>query len=239
MSNTGTKQGFATIKCADQPKEGRSGGGLYTTDGYVAGVCDFADPNEHVGLYAVPEAIHRLLDRNQLMALYKPATDQPETTARLGRRPVPAPTLGPGPVTGPDRPRREHASARPRRDHVPAASTWLGSRDAPGATTVRARALAGADAGQSGPTRRPEPSRRRLGRPRRPPGRSRPDRPRDGARPRGPASKSPKPPTPAACATRRPRRRRDQPGPAGAVRKLASARRGRCSRTWRVRRSPR
>jgi thiol-disulfide isomerase/thioredoxin len=71
MSNTSTKQSFATIKCAFQPKEGRSGGGLYTSDGYVAGVCDFADPSEHVGLYAVPEAIHRLLDRNQLMALYK------------------------------------------------------------------------------------------------------------------------------------------------------------------------
>jgi thiol-disulfide isomerase/thioredoxin len=71
MSNTSTKQGFATIKCAFQPMEGRSGGGLYTSEGYVAGVCDFADPNEHVGLYAVPEAIHRLLDKNQLTALYK------------------------------------------------------------------------------------------------------------------------------------------------------------------------
>jgi hypothetical protein len=75
MSNTATKQSFATIKCAHQPKEGRSGGGLYTTDGYLAGVCDFADPNEHVGLYAVPEAIHRLLDRNQLTALYKPSSN--------------------------------------------------------------------------------------------------------------------------------------------------------------------
>ena len=71
MSNTSTKQSFATIKCAFQPKEGRSGGGLYTPEGYVAGVCDFADPNEKVGLYAVPEAIYRLLDRNQLTALYK------------------------------------------------------------------------------------------------------------------------------------------------------------------------
>ena len=71
MSNTQTKQSFATIKCAHQPKEGRSGGGLYTSDGYVAGVCDFADPSEHVGLYAVPEAIHKLLDRNQFTALYK------------------------------------------------------------------------------------------------------------------------------------------------------------------------
>ncbi len=74
MSNTSTKQSFATIKCKFQPKEGRSGGGLYTSDGYVAGVCDFADPSEHVGLYAVPEAIHRLLDRNQLTVLYKAPT---------------------------------------------------------------------------------------------------------------------------------------------------------------------
>jgi len=79
MSNSSTKQGFATIKCAFQPKEGRSGGGLYTTDGYVAGVCDFADPNEKTGLYAVPEAIHRLLDRNQFMALYQRGGGQPDT----------------------------------------------------------------------------------------------------------------------------------------------------------------
>ncbi len=74
MSNTATRKTFSEIKCVHQPKEGRSGGGLYTTDGYVAGVCDFADPNEHVGLYAVPEAIHRLLDRNDYMALYKPTS---------------------------------------------------------------------------------------------------------------------------------------------------------------------
>ncbi|WP_435015574.1 thioredoxin domain-containing protein [Tundrisphaera sp. TA3] len=73
MSNSAT-----TIKCANQPREGRSGGGLYTTDGYVAGVCDFADPNEHTGLYATPGAIHALLDRNRMMALYRPTTGQPD-----------------------------------------------------------------------------------------------------------------------------------------------------------------
>jgi thiol-disulfide isomerase/thioredoxin len=87
MSNTSTKQSFATIKCAHQPKEGRSGGGLYTTDGYVAGVCDFADPNEHVGLYAVPEAIHRLLDRNELTALYKPSTNGALLASRTRTKP--------------------------------------------------------------------------------------------------------------------------------------------------------
>jgi RNA polymerase sigma factor (sigma-70 family) len=73
MSNTSTKQLFAMIKCANQPEEGRSGGGLYTSDGYLAGVCALADPNEHVGFYAVPEAIHKLLDRNGLSDLYQEA----------------------------------------------------------------------------------------------------------------------------------------------------------------------
>ena len=73
--NTGNDQSFFEMKCAYQPAEGRSGGGLYTTDGYVAGVCDFADPNDHVGLYATPTAIHRLLDRAKLTALYKAPTD--------------------------------------------------------------------------------------------------------------------------------------------------------------------
>ncbi len=95
MDNMATKQSFAEIKCAFQPMEGRSGGGLYTTDGYVAGVCDFQDPVEHVGLYAVPDAIHRMLDRNQLMALYKRGGDQPGTMlASDGNRPRPRNSAG-------------------------------------------------------------------------------------------------------------------------------------------------
>ena len=73
----GGKKPFFEMKCSGQPAQGRSGGGLYTTDGYVAGVCDFADPNDNVGLYAVPTAIHQLLDRNQLTALYKAPSDGP------------------------------------------------------------------------------------------------------------------------------------------------------------------
>ncbi len=92
MTNTETRQSFSEIKCMNQPKEGRSGGGLYTQDGYVAGVCDFADPNEHVGLYAVPEAIHRMLDRKGLTALYKPVTDRPGTMLAGATAPRPAPS---------------------------------------------------------------------------------------------------------------------------------------------------
>lgn len=63
---------YEAIECLHAPKQGRSGGGLYTEDGYVAGVCDFAEPRGNHGLYATPKSIYRILDRNNLMALYAP-----------------------------------------------------------------------------------------------------------------------------------------------------------------------
>lgn len=98
------KNSFYEMKCTTQPEEGRSGGGLYTRDGFVAGVCDFADPQAHVGLYAVPTAIHKLLDRNQMTALYQAPSDGPSrmlasaerggTRARLQNDDEPAPAAG-------------------------------------------------------------------------------------------------------------------------------------------------
>jgi thiol-disulfide isomerase/thioredoxin len=63
---------YEAIECLVAPKEGRSGGGLFTTDGYIAGVCNFAEPQGDHGLYATPRSIYSLLDRNGLMALYAP-----------------------------------------------------------------------------------------------------------------------------------------------------------------------
>jgi thiol-disulfide isomerase/thioredoxin len=63
---------YEAIECQVAPKEGRSGGGLFTTDGYVAGVCNFAEPQGDHGLYATPRSIYSVLDRNGLMALYAP-----------------------------------------------------------------------------------------------------------------------------------------------------------------------
>lgn len=78
LNISSTHYPIATIKCAHQPQEGRTGGGLYTTDNFVAGVCAFADPNEHAGIYAGPQAIYRILDRNRLSKLYE---DMEEVTA--------------------------------------------------------------------------------------------------------------------------------------------------------------
>jgi thiol-disulfide isomerase/thioredoxin len=69
--------GYVGTECAFPPKQGRSGGGLFTLEGLVAGVCDFNDgptPRNH-GLYAAPETIHKMLARNQLQVCW--LTDRP------------------------------------------------------------------------------------------------------------------------------------------------------------------
>ena len=70
----GQKVPFSVLECEYAPRHGRSGGGLFTPDGYVAGVCDFADTNASRGLYATPRSIYRILDKNRLTALYRPET---------------------------------------------------------------------------------------------------------------------------------------------------------------------
>ncbi len=62
--------GYQAIECQTAPKQGRTGGGLFTKDGYLAGVCNFAEPNADHGLYAGPDSIYLLLDRNHLTFLY-------------------------------------------------------------------------------------------------------------------------------------------------------------------------
>jgi thiol-disulfide isomerase/thioredoxin len=65
---------YEAVECEWAPKQGRSGGGLYTSDGYVTGVCNFAEPQGNTGLYATPRSIYALLDRNNLSWLYAPAS---------------------------------------------------------------------------------------------------------------------------------------------------------------------
>jgi thiol-disulfide isomerase/thioredoxin len=63
---------YEAVECDVAPKEGRSGGGLYTTNGYVVGVCNFAEPQGNHGLYATPRSIYSILNRNRLASLYAP-----------------------------------------------------------------------------------------------------------------------------------------------------------------------
>lgn len=59
------------LECNDVPAQGRSGGGLFTRDGAVIGVCTAADPRERRGLYAGLKTVHNLLDSVQLSHLYR------------------------------------------------------------------------------------------------------------------------------------------------------------------------
>ncbi len=86
---------YEAIECDVAPKQGRSGGGLFTDDGYIAGICNFAEPTGNHGLYATPRSIYNLLDRNNLTALYTPAPRGADTlladggAARQPRRKAP------------------------------------------------------------------------------------------------------------------------------------------------------
>lgn len=74
-----------TIQIAGQSVEGRSGGGLFSADGYVIGVCYAADPSYNEALFAATGSIYAELDRKGLSALYRApggtADGMPETAA--------------------------------------------------------------------------------------------------------------------------------------------------------------
>ena len=67
--------GFAyrAIQCEKPPAQGRSGGGLFTPEGLLAGVTDFQSPSDNSGLYAHPRSIYAILDRNDMSDLYREA----------------------------------------------------------------------------------------------------------------------------------------------------------------------
>lgn len=63
--------GPANVVVSGMPSEGRSGGGLFTEEGLLVGVCNAADPAEKEGLFSALPAIHELLEARQLAFVYK------------------------------------------------------------------------------------------------------------------------------------------------------------------------
>ncbi len=63
--------GPPNIQAGGAPVEGRSGGGLFSADGTVIGVCNCADPKDNEGLYAAAELIRAELDRANLSFVYQ------------------------------------------------------------------------------------------------------------------------------------------------------------------------
>lgn len=61
--------GPPNLVAAGQPEQGRSGGGLFTTDGYLVGVCNFADPEDREGVYRAVAAVQTELERMDLLEM--------------------------------------------------------------------------------------------------------------------------------------------------------------------------
>lgn len=73
-----TKFPAGYVECTGTPIQGRSGGGLFTVNGEVSGVCVLADPAARRGLYTSLETIHALLDRCGLSSIYRNAAEVKE-----------------------------------------------------------------------------------------------------------------------------------------------------------------
>ena len=63
--------GPANVQVAGQPVQGRSGGGLFSVDGTLIGVCNAADPTDNEGLFAALPTIHEQLDETGLAFIYR------------------------------------------------------------------------------------------------------------------------------------------------------------------------
>ena len=122
--------GPPSLEIHGHPVEGRSGGGLFTADGRIIGVCNAADTQEDRGIYAGPATIHYELksinqERIYLADASPPATPwrhepalEPPAFARPARG-VPSsiqPVSAVAPGTGRQRHAKSSVSCVPRRE---------------------------------------------------------------------------------------------------------------------------
>lgn len=110
--------GPENITVSGRPVDGRSGGGLFSKDGFLVGVCNAADPETNEGLYAAYQSIHKKLDVAKLAFVYQampPKDAQPDLTRTKDR--------GPQTVAVPSRTAATSAPAAPSQTVNPVAST--------------------------------------------------------------------------------------------------------------------
>jgi hypothetical protein len=72
------------VEVAGQPIIGRSGGGLFSADGMVIGVCNAAEPVDSEGLFAALGSIHAALDQQRLTSLYQQPIAPPTLVPATG-----------------------------------------------------------------------------------------------------------------------------------------------------------
>ena len=64
-------KGPPNIESAGQPVIGRSGGGLFSADGHLIGICNLADPQDNEGIYAALPLLHANLDKIGQSRIYQ------------------------------------------------------------------------------------------------------------------------------------------------------------------------
>lgn len=90
--------GPPNLQVSGLPVQGRSGGGLFSGDGLVLGVCNAADPADNEGFYAAMESIHAALDEVKLAYVYRSGTEGPAAEVSLvAVEPPPMPKRMPRP----------------------------------------------------------------------------------------------------------------------------------------------
>ena len=109
--------GPANVQVAGQPVQGRSGGGLFSIDGTLIGVCNAADPTDNEGLFAALPAIHEQLDEAGLAFVYRSAYPSGEVAA------VGAAATAAAVPSMPERMPSVSFDRRDRADALPTAST--------------------------------------------------------------------------------------------------------------------
>ena len=73
--------GPSNLQVAGLPVQGRSGGGLFSTGGFLIGVCNAADPADQEGLFAAASTIHAQLDQAGLASVYQRGPDNASSAA--------------------------------------------------------------------------------------------------------------------------------------------------------------
>ena len=71
------------INVAGIPANGRSGGGLFSAEGLLIGVCNAANETDNEGLYASLPTVHWQLDKFNLQAIYQRASSESTSSASI------------------------------------------------------------------------------------------------------------------------------------------------------------
>ncbi len=117
VSSVDRRFGKPAIVVEGSPAEGRSGGGLFSAEGLLIGICNSDMFEENQGLYASLPSVHWQLDKFNLQAIYERAAPMVVPTSATEAEPVPlnppparpapaALVASQNPVSLPERPRQ-------------------------------------------------------------------------------------------------------------------------------------